>query len=76
MPPRRIRGRSAVGGDAYDFACRTNQVGGGVLYWWQWGGAETKSEVDVRLWGRQRMMTTADIRDDEDGGRRYAGGHD
>ena len=25
------------------------------------------------LWGRQQMMTTADMRDDEDGGRREAG---
>ena len=35
---------------------------------------EAKREVGVRLWCCQWMMTAAEIRDDEDGGRRDAGG--
>ena len=55
------------GGDTYDFACPPEPRGGRTMLV-AVAEAEAKREVDMRLWGQQRMMTSAYMRNDEDSG--------
>ena len=75
-PSSSYRPHSLVGGRRICFCMPTLTEGGVCTLPVVMAEAEAKEEVDVRLWGRQRMMTAAYMREDEDSGRRDAGGQD